>query len=357
MHAPLSRSRVDRSRSQQGWQFVERSAPAASYRCSVGGSAKRALWLALLGAGCGAAQAQEPTVALVSRVDEAPVIRPWGATIPYDARPRINLGAVWWSAPRTESLGRLAERWGTPKKTLLALNPALNARERVEQGQRLRVYRHAPGTLSKSVGAPNRGRIENAAAFPLGEGWVMRSWRPRSYATRQVVSELALSLTQWHALYPDAHPVKLGEFSKRGGGRVRPHKSHRSGRDVDVGYVMLERDDGHRFVAVTDDNLDAEATWGLIRQLLASGTVESIFIAESVQEQLLPFAAASMSAQEQQATFSVLEPDAWAKKRTTIKAVRGHDDHMHIRFRCSEVDDECTAARRKKRRRRRRRRR
>lgn len=307
----------------------------------------------LLSAGCGVAQAQAPMIDLVLRVDEAPVIRPWGATIPFDARPQINLDAVWWSAPRTESLGRLAERWGTPKETLLALNPTLKARERVEQGQRLQVYRHAPGTLSKSIGAPNRGRIENAAAFPSGEGWVMRSWRPRSYATRQVVSELALSLTQWHEQYPDAHPVKLGELSKRDGGRARPHKSHRSGRDVDVGYVMLERDDGHRFVSVTDDNLDAEATWGLIRQLIASGTVESIFVANSVQEQLIPFAAASMTKEEQQATFSVLEPDAWAKKRTTLRAVRGHDDHMHIRFRCSKADDECTSARHKKRRRRR----
>ena len=313
------------------------------------------LSFALLSAGCGVAQAQE--TAAVPRVHEPPVIRSWGATIPYDARPRINLDAVWWSAPHTESLGRLSERWGLPKKTLLALNPTLKARERVDQGQRLLVYRHAPGTLSKSVGAPNRGRIENAAAFPPGEGWVMRSWRPRSYATRHVVSELALSLAEWHEQYPDAHPVKLGEFSKRGGGRVRPHKSHRSGRDVDVGYVMLERDEGHRFVAVTDDNLDAEATWGLIRQLIASGTVESIFVANSVQEQLVPFAAASMTEEEQQATFSVLEPDPWAKKKTTLKAVRGHDDHMHIRFRCSEADDECTAARRKKRRKRRRRRR
>lgn len=322
----------------------------------MGGWGRAHALVVLLGAACGVAQAQEPATALVPRVHEAPVIRPWGATIPYDARPQINLDAVWWSAPRNESLGRLSDRWGMPKKTLLRLNPGLAGEGRVEQGQRVLVYRHTPGTLSQSVGAPNRGRIENAAAFPSGEGWVMRSWRPRSYATRQVVTELALSLTEWHERYPDAHPVKLGELSKRGGGRVRPHKSHRSGRDVDVGYVMLQPDEGHRFVAVTDDNMDAEATWGLIQRLLAGGHVETIFVANSVQAQLVPLAAATMSDAEQQATFSVLAEGARAKKKATLKAVRGHDDHMHIRFRCSDADDECTAARRKKRRKRRRRR-
>lgn len=348
-------SHIDRAEAPSICDFTDRASPAASYRYAVGGSWRRALSLfALLSASCGVAQAQEVETTQVPRIHEAPIVRPWGATIPYTTRPEINLDAVWWSAPRRESLGRLADRWGLPKKALLELNPALDESIRIEQGQRLLVYRHEPGEVSQSVGAPNRGRLEHGAAFPTGEGWVMRSWRPRSYATRQVVTELALSLTEWRERYPDAHPVKLGELSKRGGGRVRPHKSHRTGRDVDIGYVMLEPDDGHRFVAVTDDNMNAAATWGLVQRLLASGTVESIFIADSVQAQLVPFAAQTMTPEEQAATFSVLATDFRAKKKATLKAVRGHDDHMHVRFRCSDADSKCTAARKKKRKRRRR---
>lgn len=313
--------------------------------------------LVLCSAGCGVAQAQESETSLAVAKHEAPVLRPWGATIPHARRPQINLDAVWWSAPRREPLGRLADRWGVPKTALLQLNPTLDPSARVEAGQRVLVYRNDPSTRSQSVGAPNRGRLEGGAAFPPGDAWTMRSWRPRSFATRQVVTELALSLTAWHERHPDAHPVKLGELSKRSGGRVRPHKSHRTGRDVDIGYVMREPDDGHRFVAVTDDNMDAEATWGLIRQLLATGSVESIFVADSVQAQLVPFAAQTMSDEEQAAVFSVVASGFRAKKAAKLKAVRGHDDHMHVRFSCGPADGECTAARKKKRRRRKRRRR
>lgn len=279
-----------------------------------------------------------------------------GATIPFSARPQLNLDAVWWTTPRSESLKRLADRWGADEENLRALNPQLDE-ARVEQDTRVLIYRYEAGTVSRSVGAPNRGRIENSAPFPSGDGWVLRRFRPRSYATRQTIKELATALAQWHARYPNANPVKLGEFSRRGGGRVRPHKSHRTGRDVDVGYVMLEPDEGHRFVAVTDTNLDAVATWGLVQRLLTNGSVESIFMSRSVQEQLIPVAAQTMTLAQQRAIFSTLEPDARAKKRTTIRAWRGHDDHMHIRFECTEADLRCGGAipRKKKRRRKRRR--
>lgn len=306
-------------------------------------------------ASCRAAQAREPEEVVPELViADAPLLRALRPTIPFSPRARINLDAVWWTTPRAESLERLADRWGTSEKELLALNPELTD-QRVEAGRRVTVYRFAAGTVSRSIGAPNHGRIENSAPFPQGEGWVLRGFRPRSYATRQTVRELAASLTEWRERYPQASPVKLGELSKRGGGRVRPHKSHRTGRDVDIGYVMREPDEGHRFVSVTDSNLDAAATWGLVRRLLASGAVQSIFMARSIQQQLIPHAARTMDDAELRATFSVLETDARARKKTTIKAWRGHDDHMHVRFACTEADLRCSNAvpRKKKKRRKR----
>lgn len=320
------------------------------------GSVLRAWVLTALAAGvtsCSIAHAEEPGgVVTELEVPDPPTVHAMGATIPFSARPRLNLDAVWWSAPRDESLKRLADRWGADEDELRELNPDL-ADDGARQGQRVVIYRFEPGTVSRSVGAPNRGRIENSAPFPVGEGWTLRGYRPRSYATRQTVTELATSLAQWRERHPKANPVKLGEFSRRGGGRVRPHKSHRTGRDVDIGYVMNEPDEGHRFVTVTDSNLDAAATWGLVQRLVANGAVESIFMAESVQEQLIPFAALTMSETGQRSLFSTLEPDARAKKKTIIRAWRGHDDHMHVRFACTEADLRCSGAvqRKKKRRR------
>ncbi len=331
-----------------------------AYPDEVLGSALRAFSLAALGmaaSSCSAAHAQAPDpLGFHLEVADPLLQHSMGATIPFSARPRLNLDAVWWSAPRDESLKRLADRWGADEDELLELNPDL-ADDGAQRGQRVVIYRFEPGTVSRSVGAPNRGRIENSAPFPVGDGWTLRGYRPRSYATRQTVKELATSLAEWRERHPEANPVKLGEFSRRGGGRVRPHKSHRTGRDVDIGYVMNEPDEGHRFVTVTDSNLDAAATWGLVQRLVAGGAVESIFMAKSVQEQLIPFAALTMSESEQRSLFSTLEPDARAKKKTVIRAWRGHDDHMHVRFACTEADLRCSGAvqRKKKRRRKKRR--
>lgn len=329
----------------------------------VAGSAIRAIGVVVFAAGlasCSAAYGQDANKALIDlEIVDPPIRHDLGVTIPLSLRPRLNLSAVWWTAPRDESLKRLADRWGVDDDELRSLNPGL-ADERVEQHQRVLIYRFEPGTVSRSIGAPNRGRIENSAPFPDGEGWLLRGYRPRSYATRQTVKELATSLAEWRERHPDANPVKLGEFSRRGGGRAKPHKSHRTGRDVDIGYVMDEPDKGHRFVAVTDSNLDAAATWGLVHRLLAHGAVDSIFMAQSVQEQLIPFAAETMSEAQQRAIFSTLEPDARAKKKkTTIRAWRGHDDHMHVRFACTQADLHCGGAipRKKKKRRRKKRRR
>lgn len=272
--------------------------------------------------------------------------------IPHESRPQVNLDAVWWTAPRTEKIGRLSDRWGMSGERLTDLNPAL-VDATVTAGQRVLVYRHIDGEVSRSVGAPNRGRLENAAPFPEGDGWRLRAFRPRSFATRHVVSELARTLTTWRERYPEAAPVKLGEFSKRSGGRVAPHASHRTGRDVDIGYVMLIDDDGHRFARATPSNLDGPATWGFVHALLRSGAVESIFMSARVQRLLVPYAAAELPPEELQRYFSVMAPDARSAAKATLRSWRGHDDHMHVRFSCTEADVACKDAYRRKRRRRR----
>lgn len=272
--------------------------------------------------------------------------------IPHETQPQVNLDAVWWTAPRSEPIGRLGERWGVGRDRLTELNPTLEGTH-VAAGQRLLIYRHVEGEISRSVGAPNRGRLENAVPFPEGEGWRLRTFRPRSFATRQVVSELARTLSRWRERHPNAAPIKLGEFSKRGGGRVAPHASHRTGRDVDIGYVMLVDDDGHRFTRATQTNLDGAATWGFVHALLQSNSVESIFMSARVQRLLVPFAAAELPPEQLQRHFSVLAPDGRTAAKATLKPWRGHDDHMHVRFNCTEADVGCKDAYRRKRKRRR----
>lgn len=269
------------------------------------------------------------------------------AIVPFEPRARVNLDAVWWTAPHADSVARLAERFGMKEKELRAIDSTLVGK-RVQVGQRVLVYRHDPNAVSRSIGAPNRGRLENAAPFPEGDGWTLRAYRPRTWATRHVVGELAASLTEWRERYPDAQPVLLGELARRSGGRARPHRSHRTGRDVDVGYALLQPPARHRFTQATPATLDAAATWGLVQRLIASGAVESIFMAAQVQAQLLPHAIASVDPAKLPAIFSVLCADPRDQKKALIRAWGGHDDHMHVRFSCTDADVDCRAAKRRR---------
>jgi hypothetical protein len=296
-----------------------------------------------------------PVEPLVLDVDDPPIaISMSQPVIPDAARPQINLDAVWWTAPRGEPLGLLAERWGMKDDTLRSLNPDFRG-DRVEAGQRLAVYRQRPGAVSRSVGAPNRGRLENGVPFVEGKYWQLRSYRPRSYATRGVVVHLATALQRWGARFPDAKPVKLGEFSKRGGGRLKPHSSHRTGRDVDVGYVVHEPAEGPRFRRATDETLDAEATWGLVHSLIANGGIEYIFMNAYVQRMLLPFAQRDLPPEDLPRYFSVAAEGHAAQSKAVLKHWRGHDDHMHVRFACTPIDLGCREAKRRKKKRGRRR--
>jgi murein endopeptidase len=287
-----------------------------------------------------------PVQSLVLEIEEPPVQPMLRQVIPYAELPQINLDAVWWTAPRNESLALLAERWGTKEKALRKLNPEVRG-DRVEAGQRFVIYRHQPGTVSRSVGAPNRGRLEHGVPFLEGDYWQLRSYRPRSYATRDVVVNLATALERWGVSHREASPVKIGEFSKRGGGRLKPHSSHRTGRDVDIGYVVYEPAKGSRFKRATKKNLDAEATWDLVHSLIATGGIDHIFMNAYIQRMLLPHAERELPPEELRRWFSVA---ARGKGEPMIKHWRGHDDHMHVRFACTPLDLRCREAKKRRRR-------
>ena len=300
---------------------------------------------------------EEDALSLV--VEDPPVRAQPVIVIPDEAEPRVNLGAVWWTTPKKESLVRLSDRWGIKVDVLRRLNPKLAERKRVEAGERLLVHRRRPGAVSRSVGAPNSGRLENGVPFPEGRYWILRDYRPRTFATEAVVTHLATAFDHWGRRFPEAPRVRLGEFSRRSGGKAPPHSSHRSGRDVDVAYVLSVLDERtHKFTPATFLNLDAEKTWGLVRAFVSTGAVDKIFVDETIQRAMLPFAAQDLSLDELPRYFSVMAEGARARSNAMLVHWGGHDDHMHVRFSCSGLDERCSdnpVSRKKKRRKRRRR--
>jgi penicillin-insensitive murein endopeptidase len=145
----------------------------------------------------------------------------------------------------------------------------------------------APEIGSASVGQPNRGKLYNGVAMPEGPLWHLEE-PENSWGTRETIESIQRAIARVEADHPGSPPLHIGHISRRTGGWLRPHRSHQSGRDVDLGYYYLE---GPRWYApATAENLDRARTWSLLMGLLTQGNVEYVFITRDVQSLLLEYA-------------------------------------------------------------------
>jgi penicillin-insensitive murein DD-endopeptidase len=167
------------------------------------------------------------------------------------------------------------------------------------------------------------------------------TWRVRGlqWGTRPLVQLIEHAASRVAVEQPGA-VLYVADLSRRDGGATEWHRSHRSGRDVDLLFfardeqgepapapVQMVRFDqfGVAWTLAGRRYFDTGRNWLLVRALLEdrSAQVERVFIAEPLKERLIDWAT------------SHGEP-AWLVERAT--AVLGqpsdsmpHDDHMHVR--------------------------
>jgi penicillin-insensitive murein endopeptidase len=202
---------------------------------------------------------------------------------------------------------------------------------------------------SISVGRASHGYLIEGARLPdRGEGYVTREvWRARGnrYGTDEVIDLVVGVSRRMHRLIPDV-PLVVADLSGRGGGeRNAFHRSHQSGRDVDLLYYMRDAsgqpfapDAMHVFNAAvhatdgTGITIDIPRTWLLVKEVLTApeAPVQWIFIYAPIARRLIDHAQ------------QIGEPEAMiARARRTLKQPGDsarHDDHMHVRVYCSAAD-------------------
>lgn len=192
---------------------------------------------------------------------------------------------------------------------------------------------------SESVGPANGGRLRDG--FELaerGDGWVHGGSRP--FGTDELVAALLWAIHRVAQQFPQTSPVYVGDLSPDGGGSAPPHRSHQSGRDVDVGYYVRGNAYVTGFVKVDGNTLDAERTWAFLEGLLSTGLVQYIFVDYGLQPVLYAEALASgWTAESLQDIFQY--PDGVGSRRGLIRHARGHDDHFHMRIHCPVEDAGC----------------
>ncbi|MBX7077880.1 MAG: penicillin-insensitive murein endopeptidase [Nannocystaceae bacterium] len=260
---------------------------------------------------------------------------PMGPSLPDE------LDVVHWTVQQRTRLDEVASNWGMWPEELRELNPTLGEPEWIEAGTALVVHVTDRRKPTQSVGAPNKGHLLRGIPLPEGPHWQLRDHRPRAYGSRTTVRALLDAMRAYGAADPQAPALRIGELSRRSGGRIEPHVSHRSGRDVDIGYVMrgpIGKDERFWRTA-TPKNLDVPRTWAFVQALLDTGEVQQIFISSKIQKLLAREARKSLPPEQVALIFSAVNRDPTI--HTLIRHEHGHRDHMHVRFVCEPGNLRC----------------
>jgi penicillin-insensitive murein endopeptidase len=185
----------------------------------------------------------------------------------------------------------------------------------------------APTQLpTASIGAPNRGALFNGVQLSEDPRWIIPD-PARAWGTPITVEQVKRAIATVHERHPNTPPLYVGDLGRQRGGWLRPHRSHQSGRDVDLGYYY--RDGSAWYVPATDKNLDVERTWTLTEAVLAGGYVDQIFMDGSVQALLRAHALErGLAAEDADALFG-----GYARRsEAVIRHTWGHRTHLHVRF-------------------------
>jgi hypothetical protein len=188
-----------------------------------------------------------------------------------------------------------------------------------------------------STGRPNRGRIKNAVQVPDSPNYTRRNpkilWGS-SHSVRQLVQ--AFANFRHDTGYQGE--VIIGSMSRPRGGRFPPHRSHQSGRDVDIrlpllpGVVPLGKPN--------PDEIDWQATWGLVSALVDTGEVHAIYLETKLQRRLYE-AARQLGVSHEELVERIQWPRSDPSVIAVVRHQKGHDAHIHVRFTCGVQEDRC----------------
>jgi LysM repeat protein len=259
--------------------------------------------------------------------------------------PRVRASVEHIVAPG-ETLSEIAARYELTLGELLVESPKLLAHPNlVRVGQTLRFSvdgglvdefspppKRAAAKKRRGAGKPSGRRA--AVAVQLTTNDDLQIKRPHlAWGTQRTVSLLQKVARDYRGRAGGGPKMLVGDLSQRGGGELRPHLSHRTGHDVDVGYV-LQGEDGRRtrFSGVTLENLDMRRTWALLEAFLDTNEVVYIFMDYRLQQALYEYAQ-SHGVDDRTLDEVFQYPRGRGRNHGIVRHWRSHRHHFHVRFR------------------------
>lgn len=249
---------------------------------------------------------------------------------------------VHYTIKRGGSMKVVANLYKIYHHEIEALNPGVSLERELPPSTKIVVYRAKPGVVSRSIGEPGNGSVEGAMPMVDGPGRILKHTPWKGWATQTTVATLDLILREWERRFPKRQPILIGNMSARDGGRLKPHSSHQSGRDVDLSYPQIwDRKEELNWRTMNASNLDCELTWSLLELLRETGAVEVILIDTKLQRLLYEFALKTQRYSEKQLENWMQYRGFDRAEKPLIQHVPGHEDHIHVRFKCTPAETRC----------------
>jgi len=196
------------------------------------------------------------------------------------------------------------------------------------------------GGNAQSIGTYNAGCISGAVSVPAnGTGYqMMRLSRKRSYGhpdLKQFIEKLGQTAANQHL-----GALLIGDLGQaRGGPTLSGHRSHQSGLDVDI-WFLLSKQAASRTLAFNE-----RETWGAPSVLAAHSDAIDYTQWSQANEKILEIAARMPEVDRIFVNPSVKRElctrgssHDWLRK---IRPWWKHDDHFHVRLKCPNNNKYC----------------
>ncbi|MBK8942731.1 MAG: penicillin-insensitive murein endopeptidase [Polyangiaceae bacterium] len=203
-----------------------------------------------------------------------------------------------------------------------------------------------PEGASVSIGDTTHGRLANGRELTESASLKIlprQKERDLRYGTEQLVALLSHAGT---ALFEKTQtPLWVGNLGRRDGGDIEWSVSHNAGRDADVAFCYRDVATGKPatpkdLVQIFQDGLskdktlafDTARTWVVVKALVEfqGASLQYLFISDALKKKLLEHAR------------TIKEPAAIIERAAELLrqpgAAAAHDDHLHVRVYCSQMD-------------------
>lgn len=178
---------------------------------------------------------------------------------------------------------------------------------------------------SVSVGLAEAGRVMNGVQLQPSEH--VQVVTPESaWGSAETIGYLNAVAEDVAAACPSAEPLRVNHIGKREGGYLRPHFSHQSGRDVDIGFYYPPGTDLKSLKASRIGIMNMEANWALVKALAAKADVQVVLLDRKVQAALYDYA------MEKGEDAVLLDALFRSGAQSKFQHARRHKDHFHVRF-------------------------